>query len=125
MTKVEFKALSREDASWACFECKPIVSSNIELLNKNDLNEQLSKPENHQAELCNKIESLEKSIESLIDQIDKNQTEMTMLFPDALKHSPDSQADMGDKSSKTETAINPVNVGQMVKKALDEQKKLT
>ena len=123
MTKAEFKALSREDAFWACFECRPIVSSNIDLLNKKDLNDQLSKPEKQSAELGNKIESLENSIENLIDQINQNETKMTILYSDALKLSSGPQAELGDKVSKTETVINPVNVGQLVKQALDEQKK--
>ena len=48
---------------------------------------------------------------------------MTMLYSDALKLSSGPQAELGDKVSKTETVINPVNVGQLVKQALDEQKK--
>ena len=101
------------------------MSSNIDLLNKKDLNDQLSKPENQSAELGNKIESLENSIENLIDQINQNETKMTMLYSDALKLSSGPQAELGDKASKTEAVINPVNVGQLFKQALDEQKKLT
>ena len=76
------------------------MSSNIELLNKKDMNDQLSKPENHPADICNKIESLKNSIESLIDQINQNETNMTMLYSDAMKLSSGPQAGIGDKSSK-------------------------
>ena len=126
MSKSEFKALSREDAFWACCECKPIVTANIELMNQPDMDEpfELSKQtENGHAELGERINSLENSIETLIVQIGQNETKMTKLYSDALKVNTDSQAEMGEKSGTANAAIDTINVEQMVKNALNEQKK--
>ena len=49
MTKSEFKALSTEDALWACYESKPKVTSN-------------------------KTDPLESANESLVIQINQNET---------------------------------------------------
>ena len=127
MSKSEFKALSREDAFWACCECKPIVTANIELMNRPDLDEpfELSKQtENSHTELGERINSLENSIETLIVQMGQNETKMTKLYSDALKVNTDSQAEMGEKSGTVNAAIDTINVEQMVKNALNEQKKV-
>ena len=83
MTKNEFKAFSTEDAFWACYACKPKVTSNIKRMDKKDLNEKMITPENHQAELSDTIDPLESVNESLLVQINQNETQM--LYADALK----------------------------------------
>ena len=95
------------------------MTSNIERMDKKDLNEQMITTENHQSELSDKIDPLESANESLVVQINENETQMTKWYSDALKLN--TQGEMAETFGISYTASDSLSAGPMVKRALDEQ----